>query len=191
MKLLIFILFFNFSVFARETSQIYTAQNYKDAKAQKNFLKFIGASTKLGLVSTNFDGYVKEFKIEGKISEDNAFIDQIKILMNSKSLDTDIDARNEKLYEKCLKTDKNPEMLARLEQRIKLTESEGSTSVFFRALEKEISVPIHYKISRDEQGWRINFQGQFSFKEAGIEDPSIFVAKVEEIFKIEGSFNIK
>lgn len=176
------------SVFGSELKIV--SSNYQDAVRSDNFIKFVGESTKLGFITSSFDGFVKNMPIHYEIDQD--ILKNISIVIDVKSLDTNNDSRNKKMHNLCLNVDKYPTIEATLLSPINLnSEREGNTNISLKMMNKDIKTPLKYKIIKNNDIYIISFQGRFSFKEAGIIDPSISIAKVHEFFDLIGSIKIK
>ncbi len=171
---------------------IYKYNSFDQAMDEKNYLKFKGTSTKFKVFTTEFEGVAKEFKIT--YSQNNNEIKDIIVSIVSLQLDTDNNSRNKKMFEKCLETEKYPNIVVTSNQTISLKDgASGELDVVLQIKDKKLSRKLNFSISEQESKgtFDISFTTDFSFIEAGIEDPSIAIAKVGEIFTISGNIEIK
>lgn len=187
MKFIFFLILFSLSSFA--TTQNFKTSNFDSATREPQYLKFIGSSTKLGLFTTQFVGHAKEFQMNYDLSkkDDRLFIDKLSIEIPSLSLDTDNSSRDEKLHHTCLSTDMYKTIKAELLEKVELTEIKNQKrSLQLHVRGHSTNIPALYSILKTSTGFEIHFSTEFSIKETGIPDPSIAIAKVHDIIKIEG-----
>lgn len=188
----IFFFLFTSQIEAKSVSEKYERTNYDEAKKSTPYLKFTGTSTKFGLVSTEFDGYAKNFEIQYVYDEKLQSLQSITLSIQTLSLDTDNSSRNEKLHTKCLAENETKKVTAQSTTAIKLSPGENlETVVKMTANNKEILIPLKYHVVKTAEGFEVKIIGDFSFKDAGINDPSIAIAKLEEKIKIEGVIQLK
>ena len=167
----------------------YSFKDYKEASVAQNFLKFNGSSTKFKIVTTEFDGFSKNFSLTYDIQK--GFLENVKFTIDASSFDTDSSSRDEKLREKCLLAEQFKEIKAELVGKLALKEATDLTMEFNLTIkDKTITRPLKLSLIKTEGGYRVTFSSDFSFVEAGIEDPSILVAKVHETFYLSGSTEI-
>lgn len=184
------ILFLNNVLLAETIISKNKFKNYSEAETSKEYLKFLGKSTKFKLVTTEFVGFAKEFTFNYDIK--NNIISNLKVIVKSSEIDTDNSSRNEKMYKLCLKADEYPEIEVSSEELIPLKEqSDGVINIRLKVKDREVFRKLTFTMLKEEKGFRVNLKTDFSFVEAGIEDPSILIAKVHELFNIEGSLFIK
>ncbi|MDH4468492.1 MAG: YceI family protein [Bacteriovoracaceae bacterium] len=166
--------------------------SFDESKNPKNFLKFTGTSTKLKMFTTEFDGYAKVFSLT--YEQNGNTIKNISLSIAASSLDTDKDSRNEKMWKKCLDTEKFPTISAATKDSIDLVDNKtGEMDIELSIKDKKLNRKLKYEIKKinDDASYEITFSTNFSFIEAGIEDPSIVVAKLGEIFEIQGKATLK
>ncbi|MBL7664424.1 MAG: YceI family protein [Bacteriovoracaceae bacterium] len=184
--IMIFCSLFSFSSFA--TEKIFAFASYDEAKEAKNYLKFEGESTKLGLVTTDFDGYVKKFKIDYQLTK--LKMEKLKVIIEAKSIDTDSGSRNEKMYELCLETKKYPQISFELSKALDMQEGKQQVVGILKVRENQVEVPIELEIKKSESGYRVEGETHFSLKELKIADPSISIASVNDKFDIDFDVNL-
>lgn len=178
------LLFLSFSIMAREIAV--SSRNYKEAMAQSNFIKFDMESTKLGLVTTGFTGVAKQFRVS--FEEQNNTLSKIVVVMPVKEMDTDTDARNEKMWETSLAMSQHPEIKVDLPGPVPLQEgvSEVEGHVQIRGLFYPIKVKLELK--KREGGMTVTGNAELTISGTKIPDPSIFIAKVRD--RIDLSFRL-
>jgi polyisoprenoid-binding protein YceI len=176
-------LLFTLNIFSSEIK--INTNSFDEANKKDHFLKFKGKSTKLGLITTEFIGLAKSYTINYEIKENK--ISTLEITIDKKLLDTDNKMRDEKMHTESLLAEKNNVIKVRLLKDITLAEVTDSTvNVSIKVIEKELIIPLIYQIKIQDDQSIITFNTKFSFIEAGIPNPSIMVAKVDEFFSIEG-----
>lgn len=197
MKKLILILLSNLVLTLAISLNIYAdiikTENFETAKKESQFLKFTGTSTKFGFVSTDFDGYAKEFTVISNIDSTSVphRLTNVKIDIIAASLDTDISSRNDKLHKKCLNIETYKNIVAELTEPVLLVENtDQKTNLKLTIRNTTLNIPTTYSIRKIDTGYEIEFSTQFSFKDAQIPDPSIAIAKLDDIIKISGKIRI-
>lgn len=165
-------------------------KSYDDAENSQDFLRFVGSSTKFKILTTKFEGYAKEFTVS--YEKRDLTVSNVLITIATSQLDTNSDSRNEKMFNKCLLVDKYPLITGKLKQPIVLGAiQEGESEILLRIKDRELVRKIKYRIVEKNEKFQIYFSTDFSFIEAGIADPSIAIAKVAEIFLIEGNITLE
>lgn len=154
------------------------SKNFDQAKKAESFFKFTGESTKLGLVTTEFEGYARKAIVT--FTENQNKIKDVTLQIEAKSLDTDNSARNEKMWEQSLSVEKYPIIQVTI-QEIDLSLPEQTVQGVLTVRGKQ--TPITILVSKSER----TFSGKSSFKlkDAGIPDPSIMIASVKDEFRID------
>lgn len=185
-----------FDLWAKDVKEVGKAKetiikhgSYKEAESDSgNFLKFTGNSTKFKIFTTDFTGYVKDYRVN-YIKNNNA-LSHIVVTIVAKEIDTDNDSRNSKMYEKCLLVEQYQTITAKILSDIVLQEvTDKEVEVELKIKDKAIVRKLNYTLSKNEGGYQVSFKTDFSFIEAGIADPSIAIAKVAEMFTIEGAIH--
>ncbi len=176
-------LFFSLRLLATELKINYSS--FEEANKSSQYLKFKGKSTKLGLITTEFIGLSKSYLLKYDIKDNK--LSTLEIIIDKKMLDTDNKMRDEKMHNQSLLSEKNNEIKVRLLSSVELKEeSSAVVNASIKIIEKELTLPLTYQTKEDGNQYIISFTTKFSFVEAGIPDPSIMVAKVDEHFSIEG-----
>jgi polyisoprenoid-binding protein YceI len=184
---LIMLTFILWSTNSFAETQSFSNVSYKEAKQAESFIRFDMASTKLGLVTTSFDGYVKQFNLQGAIDQEK-LISGASIEFAVKELDTDTGARNEKMWDHCLDMKNHPTIRIVLKNEVHIGRDSETipATIFLRGTEKPVSLSA--KATKTAQGVVFDFSGNFSIKELGIPDPSILIASVRDSIKVTGHF---
>lgn len=182
------------SVFAQNIKGGFSFSNYDQAKNSDTHLKFTVVSTKVGLFSSEVDGYVKAFQYEAQYDDKNQILRQMTLRFDPKMMDTDGESRDEKLHAKCMEADKYPELKVVIESAAFLKDKREQTynsKVFIRG--QEFEVPVKMKVSFDEDSQQIIVVGSslWSLQALGIPDPSIAVAKLSDEITINFQLIIK
>lgn len=176
--------FFLFGINAAFANELnFTFKNYDEARKSSSFIKFKSESTKLGLITTSFDGFVRDVKIKYSIEENS--LKMIDAVLASSSLDTDLDARNEKLYKEVLETEKFPSISVHVAGPVHLVEGEQSADMVFTIKEKKISKVVKFTVTKKDLRYQIVGHTTLGLKEMGLPDPSIAIAKVRDNFDFD------
>lgn len=183
MKLLILFSFFIFAnLSAKEVSGHFTTKDFESGIKNNNKLTFEGESTKMGLITTKWNGVVKDFYI--KLEEDGKTVKEIEIVFPITSMDTDNTSRNEKMQNMCLGANEYKDIRVKIPGPIILDGKENKYpgTILVRGKEK----PVDVKLTANQVGEKVIATGsaQLSFKNLEIPDPSIFVAKVSDVITV-------
>lgn|GEM_PF-3308233 len=183
-----FLLFLINTVCAKEFNQNVLTTNFKEVKNHSQFLKFVGKSTKLGFITTEFEGYAKQFNLEYDLTENELKSMHISIVANQ--LDTNSSMRDSKMHELCLKAVEHKTIEAFLKKPVSLTVAKGQVPIELIIMNQPLILTADYQLKNNESTIEIEFETEFSFVEAKIPDPSIAIAKVDEKFKIIGKLQL-
>jgi len=178
MKALLFLsLFISFSVFAGNINKEFTTKSFADAKKSEQYIRFDMKSTKAGMFTTSFTGFVKDFNIN--TDKKNDMISGGTLKFKVLSLDTDSDGRNEKMHNKCFSHTKFPELSVKFSNSIKYnTESDIEGIINVRGKNKPIK--IHMKVTKTGDTVQVQGTAKVKLSELEIPDPSIFIASVSD-----------
>jgi polyisoprenoid-binding protein YceI len=187
MKGLIFqlIVFFSF-IFnsqAVEIKKLYSFSNFELAQKDSNQLKFTIESTKVGLFSSDVDGYALKFSARAQIN--NEVLSNMEIKIPSASLNTDSDSRDEKLHDHCLSIKRYPDIKIQLKGTYDLSKGGAKTlpgTVFIRGNERVVNVELESSSNGDFI--MVQAKSVWMFSKMNIPDPSIAIAKVSDEIKI-------
>lgn len=164
----------------------FSFRNYDEAKKASSYIKFRSESTKLGLITTSFDGFVRDVKMT-YTTEANS-LKNIEAVLSATSLDTDLTARNEKLYKEVLETEKFPSIAVSISGPVQLMEGEQSATMIFAVKDKKISKTVKFKVTKKDLRYLITGHTTLGLKEMGLPDPSIAIAKVRDNFDFDFAF---
>lgn len=166
------------SVSQAETLKL-EASSFEEAQKATTYFKFIGKSTKLGLVTTTFEGYAKRGVMT--YEQDGTNIKNIRLKLEAKHIDTDNSSRNKKMRSQSLDVKKFKEIIVEIPQ-ISFSSNEQIVNGYMNVRGKQI--PLQINIEKKDKGI---YAGSTHFKlsEAGIPDPSITIASVDDIFEIK------
>lgn len=183
-KLLTILLLLQTSLFA-ESKLTLKYDSYEKALEAKNHIFFNMSSTKAGIITTDFKGAVKDAQITYSKDAKGNYKD-ISIVINAKQLDTDNDARNDKMYEQSLETEKYPKLTVRIPGPVRLGElNKGSIEV--RNKKHSIVLFIEKVVSAEGEA-SLAGKSVLSLKKLEIPDPSIWIATVHD--EVEVRFNV-
>ncbi len=182
--LLIAIMIFWFlPIVSKSESYNFSSSNYEDAKKADSYIKFDMASTKVGIFTSHFTGYVKKFSISGN-KKDN-FISDAIVEFEVKELDTDIDGRNEKMWDQCLDATHNPKIQIKLSQKIEIGGPRKDIAGVINVRGEDHSLTLSVEVNSDMIA---DIKGQVSIKDLKIPDPSIAIASVRDTIDIGAHF---
>ncbi|MES2768820.1 MAG: YceI family protein [Bdellovibrionota bacterium] len=185
--LLIAVMIFWFSpIVSKSESYNFSSSNYEDAKKADSYIKFDMASTKVGIFTSHFTGYVKKFSISG--NKKNNFISDAIVEFDVKELDTDIDSRNEKMWDQCLDASHNPKIQIKLSQKIEIGGPRKDIAGVINVRGEDHPLTLSVEVNSDMIA---DIKGQVSIKDLKIPDPSIAIASVRDTIDISAHFIIK
>jgi len=156
----------------------FSAANYDEAAKQESKIEFKMESTKLGLVTTGFTSYVRDFVIHYDKSS-NAF-DNVVVTIMANSLDTDNSSRNEKMYDLCLSVSKYKEITVRLTGKVELSDTPRPFPALLNIRGKDNKIDILLRLVKEGEKEFVQGEAKVSLKGLEIPDPSIFIAKVKD-----------
>jgi hypothetical protein len=185
-------LLFNFQVTAKLISGEVKRSSFEDAKGSPSYLKFILKTTKVFLLKSDVDGYVKKFKYTFDYNEENNIIRNMKIVLQTVSMDTDNDDRNTKLHNLCMSYKEYPLVSVKIRGPVFLNESRERGypgKVVIRGENKNVSVKLKHSIKNGSL--MITGMSLWSLKEMDIPDPSILLAKLADEVQIDIKISTK
>ena len=165
--------------------QRFDFKNFEAAKDSSHNIRFEVFSTKVGIFTSRVPGYVLQANAEAV--RDGVKLTDMKIVMQASSLNTDSEARDEKLHQLCLETESYPQIEVNLPGPVQIG-SEGSFAgtIVIRGKTKPIQVKM--KLSEHEGVVYASGESELGVKELEIPDPSIAIATLENkiniIFKL-------
>lgn len=178
----------SFSLFALEGKIQYDSFE-KAKKSGDNQLKFIVTSTKVGLFSSDVDGYVKNYSYRADYDEKNHILRNMVITIQTAAMDTDGEGRDEKLHNLCLSHKDYPTIEVKLLGSLYLESKRPSMmkgEVLIRGKKKPFSMEVENGF--DDKGFFVKGKTTWSLKGMEIPDPSIAVAKLSDDIRIHFSF---
>lgn len=177
------------SALSAKTLEVHNA-DYKSASLNSQYIRFDLASWKMGLFKSTFKSYVLNFKLDYQQSQDH--IQNGQVYFKVHDMNTDVDSRNDKMWQYCLNFDVYPDVVILFKKDISLKTPEiQDVPAMIKIRGQEY--PIHLKLKANQQDSKIYIQGEAltSLKELGIPDPSIAIASLEDsvkiFFKVENS----
>ncbi len=171
-------LLFSSTILAREKLDL-NYSSYDDALVGPSNITFYMKSTKAGMITTSFEGVAKSFSIHynSNHKRKKLTLRDIHLVIPSRSLDTDNNSRNKKMYEKCLQVDKYNDIQIDIKGPVKF---EKENKAMITILGKKHEIMVH--ISKKEGEGKLMLIGQsfLSLKKLEIPDPSIWIATVDD-----------
>lgn len=184
----IFILFFAFLPLYAAEVNVHNS-SYDEAKKNPNFLKFQSTSTKLGFITTSFDGYAKDFKVT--YDEKEEMISHLEINFAVKSFDTDNKSRDEKMHNEIMDAEKFPNLKAIFSGQLHLMTGDQNINMTFTVKDKTISRPVLLNLVKKDEKWYVTGKTKIGLQEMNLPDPSIAIAKVRDQFDIEFGLSLE
>ncbi|ATH07103.1 hypothetical protein BIY24_03865 [Halobacteriovorax marinus] len=173
------VIFFVFLItFSSAGAKSYKFKNYEEAKESHEYVMFESESTKLGFITTSYDGYAKNYEV--KFERDGDVIKDIEVKINTSSLDTDNSSRDEKMRKTILEVKKHPYMIFKSNDRIDLKEGKLDISGKLKVRDIERVLTIKLVIEKREREFYIKGLTSISLKEFRVPDPSIAIASVRD-----------
>lgn len=189
MKLFLITIVFCFSAFAGEFSKDFSFKDFNQAKGADSYLKFTVESTKVGLFSSDVDGYVLNYK--ATVSENKNELRKLLVSFPAKSMNTDHESRDEKLHNLCMGANDFPEIKVSINGPLSVNGEKQVVDALFTIRGKNKTSPISLILKRE--GKHIYAEGKtvLSLKEMEIPDPSIAVAKLSDDIRIEFKLDVE
>lgn len=194
MKLLFFALFnltLNFTLWGKSLEKEFIFNSFSEAqKAEDSYLSFEIKSTKMGLFTSTVPGFAKKFKFKSEYDEKNQVASTTEISFNVEDLDTDSSGRNEKMHETCLSKTKTPQITIKTAKvDIKNLEN-GSVDAVMNVRGVDKPIKLNLSVKSVDKNFVIEGTSQVKFSELEIPDPSIVIAKVNDVIDIKFKFDI-
>lgn len=163
--------------------------SYEEAQKNQNFLKFQSTSTKLGFITTSFDGYAKDFKVSYEKKDET--LSHLEVNFMVKSFDTDNKSRDEKMHTEIMDAEKFPNLKAAFPGQLHLTPGNQNITMTFTVKDKSISRPVALNLIQKNGLWFVTGKTQVGLQEMNLPDPSIAIAKVRDLFDIEFGLSLE
>ncbi len=162
----------------------YIHKSYEDAQSDTdNYIRVAGESTKLGFITTEYDGFVKKYKIS--YLKKNEKIEALYIKISASSIDTDNSLRDEKMNNETLDTKKNEFIIFTSKESLVLREGSTKLSGILSIRSKEHLIDLNLDVEKEGVIFRIKGKAEISLKDFNIPDPSIAIAKVKDSHTLE------
>jgi hypothetical protein len=174
--------------------------NYTEAKEKADFLHFKMKSTKAGIITTVFDGYVNRFEVFYQWDKKNQTFTNSTILFQTMDLDTDVNGRNDKMRVECLGGPMFPLISVKILDDLKVDPANDKEKeitvrgeILIRNIKKEFPITLKIEKELKENGEILKLVGkaQLSLKELSIPDPSIWIARVHDEVEIDFQLHLK
>lgn len=177
-NLIILFVLFSFPSFAFDKK--ISCQDFDQCAFDKNdtAIVFESESTKLGFITTSFEGRALTFKIEGKINQSQT--QDVVVTIPVGGLSTDLSGRDDKMWNEILNKEKFPEI--RLSFPNIVHGFKGSKLAKILILGQTYELPVELETSLTEGKVIVHGSGVFSLKDLKIPDPSIAIASVRDRF---------
>lgn len=174
---------------SRADTKEFSFPNYDQASQATNFVRFDMASTKFGVLTTFFTGFIRNFKIDGTI-KDTAIVPGASIEFLVTDLDTDVDGRNEKMWEDTLDSKQNPKVLLTLEKAVPLNQGSIDIPAVLKIRGQDHPLTLKVKASLTNGNLIVDILGEASIKALLLPDPSILIATVRDRIDIKSHFEL-
>ncbi len=158
------------------------SNSYDEAKAAAQFLRFDMKSTKAGLLTTSFTGFVK--KAEVTFQESATAYTDIVMSFEGADMDTDVSGRNQKMWDKCLDVKNHPKVVVKV-ARIEKGQTPQRVLAVIHILGQDHTFTMNVVRSDDRS---LGGEAVLSLKELKIPDPSIFIASVSDEIRVSFQF---
>ncbi len=168
----------------------YRYENFKQAKTAESFLHFEMKSVKAGLFTTKFTGVVKKFSAAGDATDEVIQAGSL-VEFEVKYLDTDVDGRNEKMWEHCLDFKNHPKIKVTFSDAIPLDGESHTIRSTLTIRGKTKNASFNVKAKKKNDAFVVDLVGQLSIKDLEIPDPSIVIAYVKDQIQVSGHLQIE
>lgn len=170
-------------------SKDFIFKDYDEAKKAESFVRFDMASTKVGLFTTHFNGFVKKFTISGDLKDGK--IQNAAIFFEAKDMDTDIGGRNEKMWNQCLEVEKYPQIKIKFNEPLTLDAQEKIIPATISIRGQHHIIELKVKVNQENNQYVYDLSGELSIKDLNIPDPSIAIASVKDKVDISAHLIVK
>lgn len=161
----------------------YRAASYDEAAAAPSYIRFHMVSTKLGLLTSSFDGYVKDFALAAEVDGANA--DGVQLHFPARALDTDVGMRNDKMFDTCLAADQHPTIQVALQGPVRLDGSTQAVPALLTVRGKAHPIQVQVSIVERDEGYLVQGETTLSLSGLEIPDPSIVIATVNDAVNVQ------
>ncbi|GEM_PF-1642352 len=160
--------------------------NFEKAQESQEHLKFTVESTKVGLFSSDVDGYVLGYKYTADYDEKNEVLRDLKLGFLIEKMDTDHEGRDTKLHSLCMGLPTYKKIKISFVGPVFLKEKKATTlngTVAIRGKEKPFTMETTLILM--DKKLTIKGKSIWSLKEMEIPDPSIAVAKLSDEIRLD------
>ncbi|WP_372655209.1 YceI family protein [Halobacteriovorax sp.] len=165
-------------IFSKVEAKNYKFESYDQARNSHDYVMFESESTKLGFITTSYDGYAKDYDVNFK--RDGDVLKDIEVRINTSSFDTDNSSRDEKMYESILEIKKFPHMIFKSNNKVILNEGVVEISGELRIKEVEKNIKLKLTVEKKGASFYIKGLAAISLKDFNVPDPSIAIASVRD-----------
>lgn len=155
--------------------------------APKGSIVFESESTKLGLITTSFEGRALEFVVKGKITKDK--VSNVEVIIPVRSMTTDNSGRDEKMWDEILNAKEYPNIVVFINEVSHGFDGSIDAHILLRGV--KYLLPLELKTSLDSGVLKVSGEGHFSLKAWKIPDPSIAIASVRDVFDFKFTLEFK
>jgi hypothetical protein len=182
---LLFIITLNVNAFEVQVRH----ENFDAAQLGANIgaISFRSESTKLGVITTSFEGRVLEFVVKGKLKKDQ--IEDVLVEIPVLKVTTDITARDEKMWNDIFEEKIFPTIKVRFPMI-----PHGYHGILKAQIEmkgKHYDFPLEIKSQFESSILKILGKGRLSLKALELPDPSILIASVKDEFELNFEMELK
>lgn len=189
----VFLFLISSEIFCKPISLQFAVNDFDQAAKSDIFIRFDMKSTKLGLMTSEFHGYVKKFSINGEFDEAAKTIVSPSVTFNVEDMDTDVSMRNSKMFDYCLDYKNSPTIsLIITDSVVSSMVDSGKEEMLNGKISirgSQYTVKVNVKItSMDSDKFKIEGNSKLSLSQLKIPDPSIVVATVND--NVDVSFKL-
>lgn len=171
-----------------------TSADWETAQLADSTFKFTTRVTKFGFLTSEVDGYVKDFEYTADYDPKKKKISKMVIRFPVISMDANGRQQNGRLHRYCLDSDNHPVLVIKIINSLPLNRIhthplKGVATI--RGKDKDFSINVATRTQNNVM--LIEGQGVWGFSEMGIPDPSILIASVfpEISISIKLQINLK
>lgn len=187
----ILLLLISTNLLAKTVQGNFSYKSFAEAEGANNQLEFIVESTKVGIFSSDVNGYVKSFSYSADYNAKSSLMKNMKIIFETAQMDTDGEDRDFKLHNLCMEVKKYPKLEILVPKilfikNVREQNLEGIAKI--RGKDKKIKINI--KVTQGANILRVTGSSVWSLKEMEIPDPSIAVATLSDEIRVNFKFDI-
>lgn len=163
--------------------------DFKEAQ-NANEIRWTVESTKVGLFSSDVDGYVLNYSYSADFDEENLILRDLKLTFPIQAMNSDNSSRDDKLHHLCLGLNEFKNIVVYIQGPIFLNDKRQRTyagTARIRGQDKPFTIAIQNTL--EDTTNTLRGESEWSLKSMEIPDPSIAVAKLSD--HIQLNINIK